>query len=114
MNNNRLFTYKLVNKNNNINRKKLLEKINNILKGPSNFKIINEKLFIISLNKYYHSSRLNKCVIIIDQEGNKLHSFHSLVECATFLNVHSSTISKRKTKNISFIFENKIVYIKEE
>ena len=70
------------------------------------------KKFVISLNKYYHSSRLNVCVILVDEKGNTLYSFDSLADCAKFLKVDPSTVSKRKSKGIPFKFENKIVYIK--
>lgn len=70
--------------------------------------------FVISLNKYYHSSRLNVCVILVDENGNTLHSFDSLGDCAKFLKVDPSTVSKRKSKGISFKFENKTVYIKND
>nr|WPM94709.1 hypothetical protein [Ceratocystis fimbriata] len=115
MNNNRLSTSKTVkHKDKNRDRELLLNHINNMLKGPSNFETRNGRLFVISLNKYYHSSRVNKNVVIVDEKGNKLHSFHSLAECAVFLNIHSSTVSKRKIRNIPFLLENKTVYIKED
>lgn len=46
--------------------------------------------------------------------GNNLHSFLSLTDCAKFLKVDTSTVSKRKIKKIPFMFENKIAYIKDE
>lgn len=115
MNNNRLSTSKTVEyKDKNIDRELLLNQINNMLKGPSNFETRNGRLFVISLNKYYHSSRVNKNVVIVDEKGNKLHSFHSLAECAESLRILSSTVSKRKIRNIPFLLENKTVYIKED
>nr|QDG01244.1 LAGLIDADG endonuclease [Scytalidium sp.] len=95
-----------------VDREQLLAEVNELLKGPSNFEIRNGRKFVISLNKYYHSSRLNVCVIIVDENGNKLHSFDSLADCAKFLKVDPSTISKRKSKNIPFILDNRTVYIK--
>ena len=53
-------------------------------------------------------------MIIVDENGNKLHSFDSLADCAKFLKVDPSTISKRKSKNIPFILDNRTVYIKNE
>lgn len=97
-----------------VNREQLLVKVNELLNGPSNFKIKNGRKFIISLNKYYNSSRLNVCVILVDEKGNILHYFDSLADCAKFLKVDASTISKRKSKGIPFIFENKTVYIKND
>lgn len=70
--------------------------------------------FVISLNKYHHSSRLNVCVILVDEKGNTSHSLDSLGDCAKFLKVDPSTISRRKSKGISFRFENKTVYIKND
>lgn len=96
-----------------IDRKQLLVKINELLNGPSNFEIRNGKKFVISLNKYFHSSRLNVCVILVDEKGNTLRSFDSLADCAKFLKVDNSTISKRKSKGIPFKFEDKIAYIKD-
>jgi hypothetical protein len=95
-----------------VDREQLLAKVKELLNGPSNFEIRNGKKFVISLNKYYHSSRLNVCVILVDEKNNTLHSFDSLGDCAKFLKVDPSTISKRKSKGIPFIFENQTVYIK--
>ena len=95
-----------------VDREQLLAKVKELLNGPSNFEIRNGKKFVISLNKYYHSSRLNVCVILVDEKGNTLHSFDSLGDCAKFLKVDPSTISKRKSKGKPFIFENQTVYIK--
>jgi hypothetical protein len=50
---------------------------------------------------------------IVDEKGNNLHSFDSLVDCAKFLNVKPTTVSKRIIKGISFLFDNKKVYIKK-
>lgn len=97
-----------------VDREQLWAKVNELLNGPSNFEIRNGRKFVVSLNKYYHSSRLNVCVVLVDEKGNTLHSFDSLGDCAKFLNVDPSTISKRKSKGIPFIFENKTVYIKNE
>ena len=97
-----------------VDREQLLAKVNELLNGPSNYEIRNGRKFVISLNKYYHSSRLNVCVILVDENGNTLHSFDSLGDCAKFLKVDPSTISKRKSKGIPFKFENKTVYIKND
>lgn len=50
---------------------------------------------------------------IVDEKGNNLHSFDSLVDCAKFLNVKPTTVSKRIIKGISFGFENPKVCIKK-
>lgn len=97
-----------------VDREQLLVKVNELLNGPSNFEIRNDRKFVISLNKYYHSSRLNVRIILVDEKGNTLHCFDSLADCAKFLKVDASTISKRKSKGIPFIFENKTVYIKND
>ena len=97
-----------------VDREQLLAKVNELLNGPSNFEVRNGRKFVISLNKYYHSSRLNVCVILVDEKGNTLHSFDSLRDCAKFLKVDPSTISRRKSKGIPFIFENKTVYVKND
>nr|QJT65769.1 LAGLIDADG endonuclease [Fusarium asiaticum]QJT66911.1 LAGLIDADG endonuclease [Fusarium asiaticum] len=97
-----------------VDREQILAKVNELLDGPANFEIRNSRKFVVSLNKYYHSSRKNVYVIIVDEKGNKLHVFDSLADCAKFLNVDPSTVSKRKSKEIPFIFENKTVYIKNE
>jgi len=96
-----------------IDRASLLAEVNQLLNGPSNFELRNGRKWIISLNKYYHSSRLNICVVVVDENGNTLHSFDSLADCGKFLNVDPSTISKRIKKGIPFLFENKQVYIKK-
>lgn len=110
MNNNRLSTSgKPV-----VDRTLLLAEIEQLLNGPSNFELRNGKKWIISLNKYYHSSRKNICVFIQSEDGIKIHSFDSIADCAKFLNVDPTTVSKRIIKNIPFLFNNKRVYIKKE
>lgn len=111
MNNNRLST---ASGHPTIDRTLLLAEINLLLTKPSNFGLRNGKKWVISLNKYYNSSRTNVCVTIKDEEGNNLHSFDSLADCAKFLVVHPSTVSKRIIKGIPFWLENKLVYIKKE
>lgn len=53
-------------------------------------------------------------MIITDENGNNLHSFDSLADCAKFLGLDPSTVSKRINKGISFLLENKPAYIKKE
>lgn len=96
-----------------VDRTRLLAEINLMLNEPSNFGLRNGRKWIISLNKYYNSSRTNICVIITDENGNNLHSFDSLADCAKFLDVDPSTVSKRINKSIPFLFENKLAYIKK-
>ena len=49
-------------------RVQLLAKVKELLNGPSNFEIRNGKKFVISLNKYYHSSlRSTKCMCYISR-----------------------------------------------
>lgn len=97
-----------------VDRAQVLEQVNLLLSGPSNFELRNGRKWVLSLNNYYNSSRQNICVDIVDEKGNKLHSFESLADCAKFLNVKPSTVSKRITKGISFLFSNKKVYIKKK
>lgn len=110
MNNNRLSTTS----NQPVDRTLLLDEINQLLSGPSNFELRNGRQWVISLNKYYHSPRNNICVAIQDENGNNIHSFNSILECAKFLDVHPTTITKRIKKSISFLLKNKRVYIKKE
>ena len=95
-----------------VDRTRLLAEINLMLNEPSNFGLRNGRKWIVSLNKYYNSSRTNICVTITDENGNNLHSFDSLADCAKLLDVDPSTVSKRIKKGIPFLFENKLVYIK--
>lgn len=111
MNNNRLSTTA---SNPAVDRTLLLAEINLLLNGPSNFGLRNGRKWIISLNKYYNSSRTNICIIITDECSNHLYSFDSLADCAKFLNVDPSTVSNRIVKGISFLLENKQVYVKKE
>lgn len=111
MNNNRLST---TSSQLGVDRALLLTEINQLLSGPTNFEIRNGRKWIISLNKYYHSSRKNICVVIKDENGNNLHSFDSLADCAKFLDVDPSTVSKRINKGIPFLLENKQAFIKKE
>ncbi len=95
-----------------IDRVFLLAEINKLISGPSNFGVRNGKKWIISLNKYYQSSRKNICVAIKDENGSNLHLFDSIADCANFLDVHPTTVSQRIKKDISFLFDNKQVFIK--
>lgn len=52
-------------------------------------------------------------MVIKDENGNNLHSFDSLADCANFLGLHPSTVSKRIIKGIPFLFENQQAYIKK-
>lgn len=112
MNKNRLSTNTKVLKSNE-DRSSLLAEVKEMLNGPSNFEIKNGRKFIVSLNKYYKSSRKNSNVDILDSKGNILHSFESLADCAAYLKVHPSTISKRIIHNIPFSLENEQVYVKK-
>lgn len=112
MNNNRLSTNTKVLKSN-VDRSLLLADIKDILNGPSNFEVKNGKKFIISLNKYYKSSRKNSSVEILDDIGNIIISFESLADCSAYLKVDPSTVSKRIKHNISFSLNNKQVYVKK-
>lgn len=108
-----------------VDRGQVLDQVNQLLSGPSNFEIKNGRKWVISLNKYYNSSRKSICVGIVDENGNNLHSFDSLADCAKFLNVKPTTVSKRIIKGISFSLplrltdpgsqseDNKKVYIKK-
>nr|QBM09660.1 hypothetical protein [Dactylella sp.] len=110
MNNNRLSTSgKPI-----VDRTLLLAEIQQFLNGPSNFELRNGKKWIISLNKYYHSSRKNICVFIQSEDGVKIESFDSIADCAKFLNVDASTVSKRISINIPFLLNNVSVFIKKE
>ena len=97
-----------------MDRTLLLDEINQLLSGPSNFELRNERRRVISLNKYYHSSRNNICVTIQYENGNNIHSFNSILECAKFLDVHPTIITKRIKKVYLFLLKNKRVYIKKE
>jgi hypothetical protein len=97
-----------------VDRTHLLFEVEQLLNRPSNFELKDGKKWIISLNKYYHSSRKNICVFIKSEDGTNIHKFDSLADCAKFLNVDPTTVSKRITKNIHFLLDNKRVYIKKE
>lgn len=96
-----------------VDRGQVLDQVNQLLSGRSNFEIRNDRKWVISLNKYYNSSRQNICVGIEDEEGNILHKFDSLADCAKFLNVKATTVSKRRIKGMWFTFDNKKVCIKK-
>ena len=96
-----------------VDRNRLLEEVNKLLNGPSNIELRNGRKWIISLKKYYNSSRKELSVVIVDENGKNLHTFDSLADCGKFLNVHPSTVSKRIIKSIPFLLENKQVFIKK-
>lgn len=96
-----------------VDRAHVLDQVNQLLSGPSNFELRNGRKWVVSLNNYYNSSRNSICVGIVDEKGNNLYLFDSLADCAKFLDVKPTTVSKRIIKGISFLLDNKKVYIKK-
>ncbi len=106
MNNNRLSNSgsKLINRNH------IDSEVIRLLKGPSNYKIIEGKIFIKSLNKF-HSSRIKIQVELQDSEGLIFKTFDSMSQCAKFLKVSGDTVSKKMKGNIPILLNDKKYYI---
>lgn len=108
MNNYRLSTFK----NEKINREQLLIDIVNLLNDPSNYETIGDRIIIRSLNKPVGVSK-QISLELIDEEGNNIRTFYSILECTNFFNVSKLLIYDRIIKNKSIIYENKNVFVKK-
>lgn len=95
MNNNRLSTSKVLL----VNRDKLLEDIALLLSQPSNYTLINGRVFIKSLNKYRNTNKAVTVELIELPSGNVVQVFSQLTECAKFLGVSLSTVYSRVQKS---------------
>lgn len=108
MNNARLSTSKVLL----VNRDKLLEDIAVLLSQPSNYTLINERVFIKSLNKYRNTNKAVAVELIEFPSGNVVQVFSQLTECAKFLGVSLSTVYSRVQKSVKFEYYNKLVYLR--
>ncbi len=85
--------------------------IERMLQGPSNYKTIEGRTWIVSKNRYLVTG-VPQNIQLIDSEGNILNTFDSQTACAKFLNTNQSVISSRLWKNRSFTFDEKLCYLK--
>ena len=80
MNNARLSTSKVLL----VNRDKLLGDIALLLSQPSNYTLIDGRVFIKSLNKYRNANKAVAVELIELPSGNIVQVFSQLTECAKF------------------------------
>ncbi len=110
MNNNRLSTKRSIPE---VDRALLDSDIKKFLETPSNFEVKEDgRIFIKSLNKYY-SDRVKIGLELIDESGGVIRPFASMADCAKYLNVTSTTVSKRLQTGKPFLFNNKLVSLKK-
>lgn len=110
MNNNRLST----NLNKNIIYRKVLDnKIEDLLKKPSNFEQTKDgNILIKSLGRVYHSGN-NISINIIDEKGLVLNNFKSIAKCAEFLGIYASNARVKLNKNKGVLYKGKLIFIKK-
>jgi hypothetical protein len=77
-----------------------------LLYGPSNYELINGKIFIKSLNKF-HTVRSKIQVELRDQEDLVFKIFDSMNECAKFLGVSTHTVTKRMKTGVPVVLNGK-------
>ena len=94
-----------------VDRAVLYAEIERMLQGPSNYKTIESRTWIISKNRFLVTG-VPEIIQLIDNEGNILNTFDSQTACAKFLNISQPVVSNRLWKNRSFTFENKLCYLK--
>lgn len=94
-----------------VDRALLDAEIKRMLQGPSNYKTIEGRTWIISKNRYLVTG-VPQIIQLIDSEGNILNTFDSQTACAKFLNTNQSVVSNRLWKNRSFTFDEKLCYLK--
>jgi len=106
--------YRLSTSNNiQINREQLLIDIEKLLNGPSNYEIVGDRKIIKSLNKPVGIGK-QITLELIDEKGNTLRTFYSILECANYFKVSRSLIYGRILNNKPIIYENKNVFIKKK
>jgi len=77
-----------------------------LLNGPSNYELINGKIFIKSLNKF-HIARIKTQVELRNQEDLVFKVFDSMNECAKFLGVSTHTVTKRMKTGVPVTLNGK-------
>jgi hypothetical protein len=111
MNNNRLST----SGKSKGNRELLIKQAKLMLDGPSNYKIEEGKIWIISENKWL-PNRKPISIVIRDIQGNFIERFPSVIAAMNFLNVSRYIINERLVDGKPFLWtnENKWVYVKKD
>jgi hypothetical protein len=109
MNNNRLSTSKVFL----VNREKLIKDLVILLSQPSNYELIDGRVFIKSLNKYRNTNKAVAIELIEFSSGNVVKTFSQLTECAKYLGVSISTVYNRVQKSNPFQFNNNLVYLRK-
>lgn len=77
-----------------------------LLNGPSNYELIDGKVFIKSLNKFL-IVRNKTQVELRDQEDIVFKVFDSMNECAKFLGVSTHTVTKRMKTGVPVTLNGK-------
>lgn len=112
MNNNRLSTS--VGSASKINRELLISQAKIILEGPSNYKKVGGKTWIISENKWL-TYRKSVNIEIVDIKDNVIKTCASIVAVMEFLNMSRYMILKRLEDGKYFLWvkENRLIFIRE-
>lgn len=99
-----------------VNRTLLYDKIEKLLKGPSNFEIKQDgRVYIISLNKYVTGGKRKPISIILkDEYKSVINTFKTRGECAKFLAVSPRTVTNRLRIVKPFLFKGQLVSLEKE
>ena len=119
MNNNRLSSVtRREPTNNETNREDLEFKVKNFLAAPSNLKLKDGIIYILSEQRYINSGKnkpINNTLSLINQQDEStVRNFLSQAECAKYFCVSESTISNRLKKGLTFNHDGKLVLLRKK
>lgn len=81
---------------------RLYEEIHLLLGRPSNYKVTDKGIWIISKQRYLREGGAAKAVQILDEGGNIIKTFPSLIKCAEALGKNHNTLTRWVRTNRQF------------
>ncbi len=98
--------------------------INSLLRGPSNYQKTDKGILIISKQTYLPppaaqlrsgggDGGVAKAVQILDENGDIIETFPSMLKCAEVLGKNNNTLTKWVRSNRQFNWKNKLCTIKK-
>lgn len=96
-----------------VDREHLYTEIHSLLSGPSNYQITDKGTLILSKQIYLREGGVAKAIQIIDEEGEVLEIFPSMLKCAEVLGKNNNTLTKWVRSNRQFKWKNKLCTIKK-
>lgn len=109
MNNNRLSSSGLPQ----VDKDLLQSQITELFKQPSNYEIQESGQMLIKSKNQYFSTRKKRKVVLINEAGLVFKTFNSMVSCARFLGVYSSTVAYKVKNKKPVLFKDKLFSINE-